>query len=124
MQFKLSKTHRYWWPVKVRMPDPDVAGEFIETELRLQFEPMPRDEALAEDDQMSRKGEVRDMVVREEAQFLRVIKNWDGVIDDEDEIVPFSPDKLRIALQQSWFRTAVSKALAESMHGEAARLGN
>ncbi|MFN3313284.1 MAG: hypothetical protein ACK46Q_07440 [Hyphomonas sp.] len=124
MQFKLSKTHRYWWPVKVRMPSPDVAGEFVEMELRLQFEPMPRDEALAEQDQLSRNSQVRDMAVHEEAQFIRVIKNWDDVIDDDGEIVPFSPDKLRIALQQSWFRASVSKALAESMHGEAARLGN
>lgn len=124
MQFKLAKSYRYWWPVTVRVPDPTKAGEMIEQTLRLQLEPQSRDAALAAQERADGLTKVRDLIDHEIEQTLLVVRGWDSVVDDDGEIVPFSPDALRAALQHTWFRTAVSRAIAESLNGEAARLGN
>ena len=47
MQFKLAKTYRYWWPVKLRVPDPATPGSFTDQELRVEFEPLPQEELTA-----------------------------------------------------------------------------
>lgn len=123
MQFKLAKTHRYWWPVKVRVPDPENAGRFLEQDLRLELEPQPRDAAIAAQELLAGLKTVREVVEHEIAEVLKVVRNWDGVVDDQGT-VPFSEDAMRAALQHSWFRNAVTKAIADSLNGEEARLGN
>lgn len=124
MQFKLAKTHRYWWPVTVRMPHPTEAGQIVEQQLRVQFEPLPRDEQLAAAERAAQAKSHRELVEIEAETATRVIRNWDGVVDDEGNHVPFDADLLSQALQQSWFRRAVNEALDASQNGEAARLGN
>lgn len=124
MQFKLSKTHRYWWPVTVRLPDPDHAGQIIEQDLRLWLEPLTRDEALAAQDRIVAAASTREAVACEIEDTLRVVRGWEGVVDDDNEPVPFSEGALRQALQHSWFRNSVAEAIAASQRGEAARLGN
>ncbi|PZO64605.1 MAG: hypothetical protein DI498_10990 [Paracoccus denitrificans] len=124
MQFKLAKTHRYWWPVTVRVPDPDNAGGFIEQQLKLQFEPQPRDEAIAAQEHLATLKTVREAVDHEVAQTLRAVRNWDGVVDEAGDPVTFSTSAFEAALQHSWFRNAVSQAIADSLNGEEARLGN
>lgn len=123
MQFKLAKTHRYWWPVTVRVPDPENAGQIIEQTLRVELEPLPRDEALAAQEAGGTLTTARAAVEHEITQTLRVVRNWDGVVD-ESGTVPFSPEAMRAAMQHTWFREAVSRAIADSLNGEAARLGN
>lgn len=123
MQFKIAKTHRYWWPVTVRVPDPENAGQFLEQTLRLELEPLPRTEALAAQEALAELTTGREMVDHENNQTLRVVKNWEGVVDDQGT-VPFSEDALRAALEHSWFRIAAARAIADSLNGEAARLGN
>lgn len=124
MKFVLAKTHRYWWPVTIRVPDPENAGAFLEQKLRVQFEPLPRDEALAMQEEGAKLKSLREMTDHEIGQFRQVVRNWDGVEDQDGNVVPFSPDLLVQALQQSWFRDGLSAALKESLNGEAPRLGN
>lgn len=124
MQFKLSKSHRYWWPVTVLIPDPENAGVFIKQELKLQFEPLGRDEQLAAQEEAAKLVKMADLVAHEAKQSLRVVKNWDGVIDEDKSPIPFSPELFDQAMQQSWFRQAVQEALQQSMTGDKARLGN
>lgn len=123
MQFKLAKTHRYWWPVKVRVPDPANAGQFLEQELRLELEPLPRDEVIASQERLGELKTVREAIDHEVAEMLRVVRNWDGVVDDGGT-VPFSIEAFGAALQHSWFRAGVSEAMRASLNGEEARLGN
>lgn len=123
MKFQLAKTHRYWWPVRVRIPDPTNAGEYVEQELRVQFEPLPRDEMLDRQDEAAKLSTLRDLTVFETTQLKRIVRNWDGVMAGDD-IVPFSPEALDLALQQPWFRDALQRALTASLKGEEARLGN
>lgn len=124
MQFKLAETYRYWWPVTVRVPDPDNAGQILKQKFRVLFEPLDREEQLAESERAAGLKTMRDLVDHEIQNALRVVKNWDDVIGDSGEIVPFSEDKLRQALRHSWFRDGIQTALKESLSGEEARLGN
>lgn len=124
MQFKLAETYRYWWPVTVRVPDPDNAGQILKQKFRVLFEPLDREEQLAESERAAGLKTMRDLVDHEIQNALRVVKNWDDVIGDGGEIVPFSEDKLRQALRHSWFRDGIQTALKESLSGEEARLGN
>ena len=57
-------------------------------------------------------------------QVKRVVRNWDGVVDDDGKPVPFTPEALEQALQHAWFRAGINKALSESQNGEEARQGN
>lgn len=124
MQFKLSKTHRYWWPVSVSIPDPENPGQFVEQRLKVQFEPLGRDAQLAAQDQAAQLTTLRALADHETEQARRIVKNWEGVIDADGSPVPFTPELLDQALQQAWFRKGVQEALHESMTGDKARLGN
>lgn len=124
MQFKLSKSHRYWWPVRVRIPDPEQPGRIIEQQLKMQFEPLSREDMLEAQDAAAKISSLREMADHEAAQARRIVKNWEGVVDEAGAVVPFTPELLDQALGQSWFRKAVQDALAESMNGEEARRGN
>ncbi len=55
-------------------------------------------------------------------QMLRTVKNWNGVVDDAGDPVPFSEEMLAQALEFPWFRAAINKALTVSQNGEAALL--
>lgn len=124
MKFKLSKSHRYWWPVRVRIPDPEQPGMIIEQQLKIQFEPLSREDMLEAQDAAAKISSLREMADHEAAQARRIVRNWEGVVDEYGAVVPFTPELLDQALGQSWFRKAVQDALTESMNGEAARLGN
>lgn len=124
MQFKLTKSHRYWWPVTVRLPDPEQPGVILEQELKIQFEPLGRDEQLAVQAEAAKLQTMEALVEHETRQALRIVKNWDGVVDDDGLPIPFSPELFSQAMQQSWFRLAVQEALNSSLAGEKARLGN
>lgn len=124
MQFKLTKSHRYWWPVIVRIPDPDNAGRFIEQNLKIQFEPKDRKAQIESQEAAAKLTSLRDIIANDVAEARAIIKNWEGVLDDDGEALPFSQERLDMALQQTWFRKGVQEALAQSMNGEEARLGN
>lgn len=123
MQFKLAETYRYWWPVTVRVPDPDHAGQIVEQSFRVLFEPLDREAQLAESEVAAGLKTMRDLVDHETRNALRVVRNWDGVVGD-DGVVPFSEAMLKQALRHSWFRDGIQKALKDSLAGEEARLGN
>ena len=124
MKFKLTKSHRYWWPVTVRIPDPENPGQIIEQVLKVQFEPKSREEFLAAQEKAAKLTSLRALTEHEVAEARDIIRDWDDVHDDDGLLVPFSPQSLELALQQSWFRRGINEALTSSMNGEAAALGN
>ncbi|MDZ4310605.1 MAG: hypothetical protein U1A24_08610, partial [Cypionkella sp.] len=81
-------------------------------------------EQLAAQEEAAKLVTMADLVAHEAKQSLRVVKNWDGVIDEDKSPIPFSPELFDQAMQQSWFRQAVQEALQQSMTGDKARLGN
>lgn len=124
MKFVLEASRRYWWPVKVRVPDPETAGKILEQTLKIQFEPKGRDESLSAQEVYENLHTAKERAEHEHAQLLEVCKAWDDVVDGDKSAVAFSEENFRAALQQSWFRTAVYQAYADSLNGNEARLGN
>lgn len=124
MKFKITEKPRYWWPVVVRVPDPDNAGKFQEQKLKVLFEPHDRDEALAADEAFKGLKTAREKADHEHRQLLDVVKNWDEVEDDEKNPVPFTPEAFLQSMKFSWFRTAVYSAYADSVGGIEAQVGN
>lgn len=124
MKFKLVEKHRYWWPVVVRIPNPEVPGKMIEQKLKILFEPQDRDAAVAATEAYEKLVGARARADHEHQQLLEVSKDWDDVEDDDRQAVPFSEDNFRAALQKGWFRSAVYSAYSDSISGNEARVGN
>ena len=124
MKFTLAKTYRFWWPVEVRMPDPDNPGRVVKQTLKIQFEPKPRDEVIAAQEHYDTLNTARERADHEREQLLAVVKNWDDVVDEDGGAIAFSAEAFDQALQTSWFRTAVYAAYADCLNGNEVRLGN
>lgn len=121
--FKVVTKHLFWWPVTVRMPDPDEAGKLVSQSFEMQFLALPRDRAMAIDEAVSalppekRPAHIWDFIVE-------VSRNWRGVVNDDKQEVPFSAELLRLQLEFPWFGHAVAEAYSQASRGEAGRLGN
>ena len=127
MKFRLTKVVRYWWPVTFSMPHPDRPGERVSQQLQIQFEARDREAVLAAFEAFQTLKTERERVEHEHSEIRAIVRNWDDVVDDAGDPVPFSAAALEAALQQVWFRTAVLKAYGESLRtqqGEEGRLGN
>jgi len=127
MTFKMSATHRYWWPVQVKQPvadaDPKKAGRVETMTLKLLFEAIDQDVAKALDAELAALPK-EERESRQHEHIEQVTKDWADVVDDDNQPIPFSLDRFRQAMQRSWFRLAVYKAYAASIAGEEARLKN
>ncbi|WP_102226873.1 hypothetical protein [Acidimangrovimonas sediminis] len=129
MDFRLVDEYLYWWPVVVRIPDPDPkrAGKVIEQTLKLQFRATDRDEAIAAQKDYEQLQTAAERADHEYQQLVDVCRNWSGVVSGggsgSDGEVPFSAANLTAALQKSWFRIAVFQAYRDSLSGEEALAG-
>ncbi len=126
MKFVLVSEHVYWWPVKVKLPDPDPkrAGKTITQEFEMQFVAIPTDEARALADEIAGlPPEERE--AREYDLMLRACRDWRGVYnEDGSEEILFHVDLLKDMLQIGFYRAAILRAYGDSLTGEAARKGN
>lgn len=127
MTFKVTSTHRYWWPVQVKQPmadaDPKKAGRLETLTLKLLFAAIDQDEAKSLDAELAALPK-EEREARQHEHIETVTKDWADVVDDQNQAVPFSMEIFRQAMQRSWFRLAVYKAYAASIAGEEARLKN
>jgi hypothetical protein len=124
MKFVLAQTHRYWWPVKVLIPDNANPGKFIEQVLKVQFEPMDRDAAIKQQEEYLALTTPSERSLHEHDQLRASCKNWDEVEGEDGSPVPFTDETFDAALKQSWFRIGCYRALNESLNGQEFRLGN
>lgn len=124
MKFILAETLRYWWPVTVRVPSRDIAGEMVEQHFEMLFEPEGQDAAVERAKALAADPTPHAIAQAQRDHLATVCRGWRGVVDDTGGEVPFSAEFLGQALQMSWFRAGVSAAYRESLAGEAARLGN
>lgn len=124
MKFVLAQTIRYWWPVTVSIPDTDNPGKLINQTLKVLFEAKSQDDAIADQRRIEAITDITTRLVEERELLVASVKGWDDVVDDDRNVIPFTEDVFRAALQQSWFRTGVYVALSESLSGQEARLGN
>jgi len=125
MNFQLVETYIYWWPVTVRIPNPEPgkAGTLIEQTFQMQFEPQSRDQIIATQKELAALTDIDEIAAREHEILRDACKDWSGVVTD-GKPVPFNAETFRAAMQKTWFRIGVYEAFNDSQSGEEARLGN
>lgn len=121
--FILKDEISYWWPVTVRMPNATGSGDFTRQTFKALFEALTRDEAEALDKEVMAALNAGDETKRD-ALLERVVKDWEGVVDEDKGEIAFSAETLRQALQWPWVRVGLYDAWTQSQSGEKRRLGN
>lgn len=136
--FKLVKTLTAWWPVKVYEPDPENPGKFVSFEFQAEFEILDREEVgkneaaraavFAEFEGATGDNRLRELQQKlddlQTREFLRVMRNWRGVVDDNDQPLTFTEQAFLEALKRNHVREAISVAYAEAIDTGKARQGN
>ena len=46
MKFVPSEEYRYWWPIKIPIPDPNRSGQWRTDTFEMQFRAVPQDRIL------------------------------------------------------------------------------
>ena len=124
MNFVLAPSNAYWWPVTVRMPDPDNPGKLVGQEMRIRFEARDQEAEIAEQERIQSQATVAEQARAERDSLAAICRDWEGVVTPDGQPLPFNKANPAAALQQPWFRTAVFRAYHESLTGQEARLGN
>lgn len=124
MKFVMVKKHLYWWPVTVRMPDPETAGAYFEQTFEMQFEAQNREAALAAQEHYAALATERERIEADKEQMRQICVGWRGIIDEDGVDLPFSVERLDDAIGVSWFRAGVMRAIAEANLGLEAKAGN
>lgn len=136
--FKLVDNLTAWWPVKVLQPDPDRPGKMKEFEFEIEFEIIDRDETRRMDEQRAElikqaEADPSEATLRrvqgalEEADlasFRRVIRNWRGIVDEQDRPIAFTEESFLVAMKHNRIRAGINKAYQEAIGQDGARLGN
>ncbi|MCV0424669.1 MAG: hypothetical protein K5905_04290 [Roseibium sp.] len=118
MNFIVTDTYQFWWPVTVRMPDPEKAGAIIEQKFEALFEAMSDTKAKEMDAAFAGLETDEDRKVHEHDVIREVFKNWRGVIAEDGKDQVFTPDVLERCINHSWFRVGVYEAYAKAMRAE------
>lgn len=123
-KFVMTEKHLYWWPVTVRVPDPDNAGTFVEQSFEMQFEAQPREVLLACQERHAAATTDRERIEADTEQMRMCCRSWRGIVDERGADVPFSAERLDALVGLSWGRAAIMTALAEANFGQEAKRGN
>ncbi len=124
MKFSPTQDYRFWWPVKVRLPDPENAGAIVEHSFEAQFLALPHDRAKQIDADYRALKTQEEKEAHEFDHIKEFMIGWRDVEDQNDNVLPFNEENLVAMLQHAWFRTGIYKGYAEAMRGEEAREKN
>ncbi|MGO8079905.1 hypothetical protein [Rhizobium leguminosarum] len=136
--FKLVHNLTVWWPVNVIEPDPDKPGSYVEHTFDVELEILDRDYATNRDKMRGELLKSAEKNPSEEnlkhvqaeleefdtASFTRVIKNWRGVVDEKEKVIPFTNETFAAALKLERIRIGLNRAYQEAISQDKARLGN
>lgn len=122
--FQLTKTPAaIWWPVTVKWPNSSKPGDTVDMTFKVQFEVLPQSEGRAIDEALT-EAEMKGDTSQRNTLMLRVVKNWDeDVVDEDGKPIPFSRDALEAALEFSWVRIGLNQAWTAFVNGDP-RKGN
>ena len=138
MAFKLSQELTFPWPVKVIEPNQHIPGKLLEQEFIAQFALIAPERAKARDaerlailEQVTPETEGEELRKINEALHAHdlqaltdVLRGWDGILDDDDNAIPFNPETVEIVLAHTRVKNALLRAYRESISEDKARLGN
>lgn len=121
--FVITKKHLFWWPVTVKIPSPDTAGELQEHTFEMQFEAMSMERGRQIDAEID-KLPLAERSARRFDFIFEMAKGWREIVDADGVDVPFTRETLEAQLNIAWFRAGVLAAYEQAMTGQQARLGN
>jgi hypothetical protein len=117
--FQLTDSYQFWYPVTVKVPNPEKSGAFDEQTFEVLFDALSADEGRKMDEERAAADPAKRPIF--EHDFLqRVVKDWRNVCDAEKKHVNFSAERLTQALQFPWARSALWIAYSRAAAGEAA----
>ncbi|MEM6381648.1 MAG: hypothetical protein AAF739_03165 [Pseudomonadota bacterium] len=116
MQFTITDTYLFWWPVTVSIPSDDEPGTFTEQTFHMQFEAISKDRAKKLDDEL-KDASTKDVDQRLAEVVMGACRDWRDVIAKNGDPVEFHEGALYGAMQFPWFRAGIINAYAEAMHG-------
>jgi|GEM_PF-926809 len=119
MKFKITDTYLFWWPVVVRMPDPEKAGVIIEQKFEAQFEALDEDQANELDAAFRNLETDEERKAHQHDVLRKVTKNWRGVEAQGGGDQSFTEDVFELCLKQNWFRAGMYEAYRQAMNAEA-----
>lgn len=144
--FKLVPTLTAWWPVSVLEPDTDNPGKLKEFTFEAEIvirgkdelepydekravlvEQLPTADAFAADFKAAsdKAAEIRRQIeAHDQSMFHLMITNWRGIVDANDQPLPFSADNLDMALGFDRIRVGLNRAYEQAVSNDKARLGN
>lgn len=136
--FKVVPNLTFWWPVKVLEPDPEQPGKLVAQEFEAEFR-------LIADGEVKASAEARRQIVarfspdldeealttlndelenHDKAALRRVLVNWRNIVDVAGKPIEFDEISFTGAYGMRRIRTALSRAYAEAISEDKARLGN
>ena len=119
MKFRLIDTYCFWWPVTVRLPDPDHAGGVVEQIFEARFQAVSRERAQELGAAFEALGTQAEREAHEFDMAQEFMIDWRQVEGAGGADVPFSRQEFLRALEYPWFRLAVYSAYTQAMSGEA-----
>lgn len=125
MKFTITTEHTYRWPVKVRMPDPEQAGQFSEFAFEAKFRALPRSESRELLASLGNIGSEGTLEGAEVDTIRKVLTGWnDDVVGPDGAPIPFGDGALTTALEFPWFRRGVLVAYGASLQDGGPAAGN
>lgn len=109
---KIKTTHSYSWPVEVS--EPADGGRFDKRTFDVTFRVIPQDQI----DQILDGSKVDQTLLK------TVVTGWQGVVDEDDNPVPFSPAALDQLINIPYCRVGLVDAFLGSIGGDGARRKN
>lgn len=117
MRFSQIEQLTFWWPVKVRVPHPEKAGEIQEHKFKAQFYLPPQEERDAHDETIAAAKTDRERRAAEAKMMHTICVGWDEVEDDDKKPVPFSVGDFDRMLQSPHAKAALYAAYYEALAG-------
>ncbi|WP_282045536.1 hypothetical protein [Roseibium album] len=118
MKFAITDVFLFWWPVTVRMPDPEKAGKIVEQSFEAQFEALNEDQAHEIDAAFRNLESEEERRAHQHDVLRRVTKDWRGVLGADDKDQPFTSEAFDLCLKQGWFRAGMYEAYRQAMAAE------
>jgi len=144
--FKLVPVLTAWWPVSVLQPDTDNPGKLKEETFEVELAIRSKDELKAYDDKRAdlvkqmptadefaadvKAASEKAVAIRKQIEdhdqgmFHLMVTNWRGILDVNDQPLPFTADNLDMALGFDRIRVGLNRAYDEAVSNDKARLGN
>ena len=125
MKFVIDQERLYWWPIKVRIPNPDRSGQIMEETFEMQFAAVDEDTARATAEAYKALETDEERMQHRDDQLLNAVRDWRGVVDGDKNPIPFTKEMFLTVLRAGpWYREGIYTSYQASFLPQEARRKN